>query len=209
MAGVIAFGSGLDLLDERVMAALLLAVAAVHAVLALRGYLQHDPIVLAHFSPKGGCTAAIVAELTAARSEILVMAYSFSCRDIASALAAAAARGVRVTVLLDRSNEAESYSELGDLGQHRIEVLIDACHAIAHNKVIVIDRRTVVTGSFNFTRQAEHENAENLLILRHQSALAARYRDNFQVHKEHCRAPAERVHTPTGQHEHARFGRHA
>jgi phosphatidylserine/phosphatidylglycerophosphate/cardiolipin synthase-like enzyme len=42
-------------------------------------------------------------------------------------------------------------------------VRVDTAHAIAHNKVIVIDGSTVVTGSFNFTRAAQEKNAENLL----------------------------------------------
>ena len=157
---------------------------------------------MAHFSPKGGCSAAIVAEIMAARREVLVMAYSFSCPDIARALIAAAGRRVQVTVLLDRSNEAESYSELGDLRQHKVNVLIDAQHAIAHNKIIIIDRRIVLTGSFNFTRQAEHENAENLLILKHHRELAERYRDNFHAHLAHCNPPgtAHAGHTETHTH---------
>lgn len=36
---------------------------------------------------------------------------------------------------------------------------------IAHNKVMVIDGRTVITGSFNFTKAAEESNAENLLVI--------------------------------------------
>ena len=192
-----------EVFDARVLGGVLLAVSVGFALYAIRGYFRREPVILSHFSPKGGCTAAVVAEIGAARYEVLVMAYSFSCPDIAKALIDASARGLRVLVLLDRSNEAETYSELGDLGQHGIEVLIDACHAIAHNKVIVIDSRTVVTGSFNFTRQAEHENAENLLILRNHDALAARYRDNFHAHKDHCRAPGERTPaTPHSRHTH-------
>ena len=173
---------------DQVMGALLLVVAVGYALHAIRGYFRANPMIAAHFSPKGGCTAAIVAEVSAARREVLVMAYSFSCPDIASALIAATARRVRVVVLLDRSNEIETYSELGDLRKHGVEVWIDACHAIAHNKVIVIDRRTVITGSFNFTRQAENANAENLLVLRDHYDLATRYRANFHTHKEHSHA---------------------
>ena len=139
----------------------------------LRRWWRGDPVITTHFSPKGGCTAVIVQELNGARSEILMQAYSFTCPDIASALIAAAGRGVRVRVVLDRSNEAESHTELGDLKAHGIDVKIDASHAIAHNKVVVIDGRTVLTGSFNFTRQAEHENAENLLVLRDHGRTAA------------------------------------
>ena len=179
---------GWDALDSRTVGVLLLAVAAAHAFLATRHFLRREPWVTAHFSPRGGCAAAVVAAIASARSEVLVQAYSFTCPEIAAALAAAAGRRVRVVVLLDRSNEAETYSELGDLQQHGVEVWIDAAHAIAHNKVIVIDGRTVVTGSFNFTRQAEHENAENLLILRDYRELAALYRANFHAHRDHCRA---------------------
>ena len=46
-----------------------------------------------------------------------------------------------------------------------IPIYIDAEHAIAHNKIMVIDKETVITGSFNFTKAAEESNAENLLIL--------------------------------------------
>lgn len=151
------------------------------------------PSAAAHFSPKGGCTGVIVAELARARREILVQAYSFTCPDIAKALVAAAGRGVTVRVLLDRSNEAETYSELGDLEGHGIDVLIDARHAIAHNKVMVIDGATLLTGSFNFTRQAEHENAENLVVLKGHPDLAARYRDNFHAHRSHSQPPSARV----------------
>ena len=179
---------GWDTFDSRTVGGLLLAAAAVHAVLATRHWLRREPALAVYFSPRGGCAAAVVAVVAAARSEVLVQAYSFSSPDIAAALAAAAKRRVRVVVLLDRSNEAESYSELGDLQSHGVEVWIDAAHAIAHNKVIVIDGRTVLTGSFNFTRQAEYENAENLLILRDHRDLAARYRANFHGHRDHCRA---------------------
>lgn len=177
---------------------------------ALRRWVRGRPAVASHFSPKGGCEGAVVAELTAARQEVLVQAYSFTSRPIADALIAAAARGVRVVVLLDRSNVAETHTELGDLTAHKVEVWIDAVHAIAHNKVMVIDRRTVITGSFNFTNQAEHENAENLLILRHHHDLAALYRANVLAHQGHCHKPAEEPKPAVALHAaHAPHGPHA
>jgi phosphatidylserine/phosphatidylglycerophosphate/cardiolipin synthase-like enzyme len=53
-----------------------------------------------------------------------------------------------------------------------------------HNKVIVIDGRIVITGSFNFTKAAEESNAENLLIIRG-ADLGAKYANNRQEHLEH------------------------
>ena len=164
---------------------------------SLRRRFVGEATIASHFSPKGGCTEAIIAELRLARREILVQAYSFSCKLIAQALIDAADRGVAVRILLDKSNEKESYSEIGDLKQYQIELLIDACHAIAHNKIMLIDGQTLLTGSFNFTRQAELENAENLLVLKGHRELFERYRQNFFVHHQHCQAPGEVTHGHT------------
>jgi phosphatidylserine/phosphatidylglycerophosphate/cardiolipin synthase-like enzyme len=147
------------------------------------------PSLEALFSPKGGCTEAVVREINAARHEVLVQAYSFSAKPIAEALVAAKTRGVQVTILLDRSNESEPYSDLALFLEQGLAPLIDAHHAIAHNKVMVIDRGTVITGSFNFTHQAEAENAENLLIVKGHPALAKAYHDRFVEHKSHCQPP--------------------
>ena len=49
---------------------------------------------------------------------------------------------------------------------------------------MIIDGETVITGSFNFTKAAEENNAENLLVI-HDKKLAARYTENWQKHAEH------------------------
>lgn len=167
------------------------------------------PSLASHFSPKGGCTEAIVREIRHAHKEILVLAYSFSCPAIAAALLAAQARGVRVKIVLDRANEKETYSELGVLEEQGLHVLVDSHHAIAHNKVMIIDRKTLITGSFNFTRQAELENAENLLIIKGCRQLIADYANNFQAHFDHSQAPGKNASlTPTTS-SHGRFHQHA
>jgi hypothetical protein len=55
-------------------------------------------------------------------------------------------KGVRIEVFLDKSQRREKYSEADFLAHAGIPTLIDAAHAIAHNKVTVIDGETVVTG---------------------------------------------------------------
>jgi len=122
--------------------------------------------------------------LGTAKSTVLVQAYSFTNSSIAKALVDAQKRGVRVEVILDKSQRTERYSEADFLAHSGIPVSIDAAHAIAHNKVMVIDSETVITGSFNFTKAAEEHNAENLLVL-HDKELAARYADNWRKHRAH------------------------
>jgi phosphatidylserine/phosphatidylglycerophosphate/cardiolipin synthase-like enzyme len=144
------------------------------------------PSIAVYHSPQGGCTGAILAELARARQEILVQAYSFTSKPIAEALVAAKTRGVHVEILLDRSNEQETCAAIGSLLEEGLAPRLDADHGRAHNKVIVIDRRTVITGSFDFTPQAEAENAENLLVIKGHPEVARSYRDRFMAHREHC-----------------------
>ena len=136
------------------------------------------------FSPNGGCTESIVKEINAAKSEILVQAYSFTSAPIAKALTDAFKRGVKVEAILDKSQRKEKYTAATFLANAGIPTYIDDKHAIAHNKIIIIDKETVITGSFNFTKAAEEKNAENLLIIKNKD-LAKMYLDNWYKHKEH------------------------
>ena len=142
-----------------------------------------------YFSPNGGCTAAVVRELDAAKQTIYVQAYSFTSAPIAKALVDAHNRGVKVQAILDKSQKTEKYSSADFVAHAGIPVQIDAAHAIAHNKVMVIDGETVITGSFNFTKAAQDKNAENLLVVRSKD-LAAKYLENWQLHAKHSEAYA-------------------
>lgn len=137
-----------------------------------------------YFSPNGGCTQAIVDGIDSAKSEILVQAYSFTSAPIAKALINASKRGVKVSAILDKSQKKAKYTSATFLLNAGIPTFIDDKHAIAHNKIMVIDRATVITGSFNFTKAAEEKNAENLLILKNKD-LTKLYIDNWQRHKDH------------------------
>jgi len=137
-----------------------------------------------YFSPKGGCTEAVIRELNNAKTSVLVQAYSFTAKPIAKALVEAHRRGVKVEVILDKSQRTASYSSADFVAHAGILTLIDAKHSIAHNKIIIVDGQTVITGSFNFSNAAEEHNAENLLILR-DSKVAKRYIENWELHEKH------------------------
>ena len=145
-----------------------------------------------YFSPNGGCTEAVVSALKGAKKSVFVQAYSFTSAPIARALVDAKKRGVDVQVILDKSQRAEKYSSATFLANEGIPTYIDSIHKIAHNKVMVIDGVTVITGSFNFTKSAEEGNAENLLVIAHAPELAARYTANWREHLGHS-GPYQRV----------------
>jgi phosphatidylserine/phosphatidylglycerophosphate/cardiolipin synthase-like enzyme len=144
----------------------------------------HNTPAQIYFSPKGGCTEAIINQIDNAKSEILVQAYSFTSAPIAKALINAHKRGVKIEAILDKSQRKEKYTSATFLANAGIPTYIDDKHAIAHDKVMIIDRETVITGSFNFTKAAEEKNAENLLIIRNKET-AKVYIENWYKHKEH------------------------
>jgi phosphatidylserine/phosphatidylglycerophosphate/cardiolipin synthase-like enzyme len=140
--------------------------------------------VQVYFSPNGGCTDAIVGELNKASKEILVQAYSFTSQPIAKALVDAHKRGVRTEIILEKSQRGEKYSAADFTAHMDVPTYIDSVHGIAHNKIMIIDQETVITGSFNFTKAAEERNAENILIIKSRE-LAKEYLDNWEKHKNH------------------------
>lgn len=147
------------------------------------------------FSPPGGGTAMIVQAIDQARERIWVQAYSFTSAPIAKALIHAARRGVQVVVVLDKSQRSARYSEADFFANQSVPTYIDDQHAIAHNKVMVIDKDTVITGSFNFTKAAEQNNAENVLVLRGNPQLNEIYAQNFLYHRAHSTPYAARYGT--------------
>lgn len=147
------------------------------------------PSVKVHFSPKGGCGQAVVDAINESRSQVLMMAYSFTFDPIVKALMDAHDRGIDVELIFDKSNEVDLRTDMPRCIEKGLKVLVDAEHAIAHNKLMIIDQKTVITGSFNFTRQAEDANAENLLVIRHDKAIVEKYLQYYENHKVHSRKP--------------------
>jgi phosphatidylserine/phosphatidylglycerophosphate/cardiolipin synthase-like enzyme len=141
--------------------------------------------IACYFSPRGGCTDAVVNEIRQTRQQILVQAYSFTSQPIAAALVEAHNRGVQVVIVLDKSQKSEQYSSADFVAHAGIPTLIDSAHQIAHNKIMLIDGQTIITGSFNFTSNAEQNNAENLLIIRGRPDLYQAYENNFRQHYGH------------------------
>ena len=158
---------------------LLLVVSPIYAQLSVKDV---------HFSPtkpKGECTDTIVNELKQAKSIVRVQAYSFTSKRIADALDKASKRDaldkgskVSVKAILDKRESSKRDNKAHFLDSVGIPVMLDGNgHAKSHSKVIIIDpdldSAVVITGSFNFTDDAE-DNVENLLVIR-SKAIAQKY----------------------------------
>ncbi len=135
------------------------------------------------FNPGGRCADAIIEEIHNAKTEILVQAYDFTLVPIADALVEAHKRGVKVEMIIDRGKSKVKDSQAPPLANQKIPVYTHSGHGKAHNKIMIFDRETVSTGSFNLSKQAG-KNAENLLIIK-SGELAKLYADNWNEQRQY------------------------
>jgi phosphatidylserine/phosphatidylglycerophosphate/cardiolipin synthase-like enzyme len=119
-----------------------------------------------YFSPDDGVAARLLDLLGGAQESVYFMAYSFTSDEIAQTLRELWGIGVDVKGVMDDSQVKSNQGAEFDLfNQAGVEVRRDGNPGLMHHKVIIIDRRIVVTGSYNFTASAEDRNDENLLII--------------------------------------------
>ncbi|MEY4729940.1 MAG: hypothetical protein RL020_1098 [Pseudomonadota bacterium] len=149
--------------------------------------------VEALFTPGDKIARRIVDLIDDAKQDIKVQAYGFTNTAIANALIAAKKRGVDVHIIEDDGEYLNinqfSKIKIDSMKVVGVKVYLDSDHAIAHNKIMLIDANTlqhaVITGSYNFTQAAEKNNAENVLLIRSNPAIAAEYLANWKKHQAH------------------------
>lgn len=141
-----------------------------------------------YFTPRERPAARIVELINGARRSVYFMAFSFTSDEIAGAMIARQQAGVPVRGVFERRNAGGVGSDFGMLRDGGVEVLEDGNCYTMHHKVIIIDERIVITGSYNFTARAERTNDENLLII-DDPKLAAEYLAEFERVFEQARNP--------------------
>ncbi|MGC0372248.1 MAG: hypothetical protein DGJ47_000957 [Rickettsiaceae bacterium] len=139
------------------------------------------------FTPPSGCGSLIAQEITKARKTIHVQAYGLTSTAIINQLKAAKDRGVKVIVLLDGGGLSNNDPVIKELRAAGIESHFDKLPGIAHNKVMIIDKQKVITGSFNFTAAADSRNAENVMLIE-DPKIAELYLQNWVSRRNHSRS---------------------
>ena len=141
-----------------------------------------------YFSPEDGVAKYVLQRLATAKKNIHFMTFSYTADTISDAMIAKVKAGLVVRGVFERQNAGGSGADFGRLKQGGVDVLEDGNCYILHHKVIVIDERTVITGSYNFTSSAEKDNDENLVIV-DDPALARAYLEEFQRVYAQAQAP--------------------
>lgn len=131
-----------------------------------------------YFSPQDGVAKHVLQRLQDAKRSIHFMAFSYTADAIADAMIAGKRAGLTVRGVFESNNAGGAGADFGRLKAGGVDVLEDGNCYVMHHKVIVIDERTVITGSYNFTSSAERDNDENLVIVDDPS-LARQYLEEF------------------------------
>jgi phosphatidylserine/phosphatidylglycerophosphate/cardiolipin synthase-like enzyme len=141
-----------------------------------------SPSISVYFSPRGGCTSAVISQIKMAKKSIDVAIYSFTSRKIAKALIAAHKRGVKIRIVADEGSAISRNSVLPLLESAGIPVRYKrgSGGGLMHNKYAIVDGEVVITGSFNWTVSAEKRNDENLLVIKGLPAIVKAYEKNFE-----------------------------
>lgn len=132
------------------------------------------------FSPSDRVRKKILEELDFVKERLDIMAFSLTSDEIAGKLKDLAKRGVEIRCLLDASTTGSAFSKDQYLKGLGVKVRISPnTSGKMHHKVMILDGETVLTGSYNFSNNAEKYNDENILILR-SPALAKKYEEEFR-----------------------------
>jgi phosphatidylserine/phosphatidylglycerophosphate/cardiolipin synthase-like enzyme len=131
------------------------------------------------FAAEDDVADQLVPLLESAQSSIRFMAFSFTHDEMGAAVLARAQAGVDVMGIFETRGSETEYSELPALYCAEVPVRQDGNKNTFHHKVFVIDDKTVVTGSFNFSANANDSNDENLVIITN-SDIAALYLQEFE-----------------------------
>jgi phosphatidylserine/phosphatidylglycerophosphate/cardiolipin synthase-like enzyme len=142
-----------------------------------------------YFAPEDGVAKYVLQRLAAAKRSIDFMTFSYTSSAIADTMVAQAQAGLPVRGVFERQNAGGTGSAFGRLRQGGVDVLQDGNCYILHHKAIIVDERTVITGSYNFTNSAENDNDENLVIV-DDPALARTYLEEFERLYAQAQAPA-------------------
>ena len=135
--------------------------------------------IFTYFSPDNDILSSLLREIGSAKKSIHFMAFSFTQDALGSAMQDRFESGIDVRGVFEKRQVDDRYSEYNAMKRAGLHVALDRNKGAMHHKVIVIDEETVITGSYNFSKNAEERNSENLLIIKGNPDIAQAYLAEF------------------------------
>lgn len=138
-----------------------------------------DSDINAYFSPEDNIERIIIKRIEKAKKSIHFMAFSFTSDGIGEAMIEKYKKGVAVTGIFERRGTRGGHSEYTKMKLEGLPVRLDHNRGAMHHKVIVIDGERVIMGSYNYSRNANRYNDENIMIIDNRE-IAGRYLAEFK-----------------------------
>ena len=132
--------------------------------------------VLNYFSPVDNVMSHLVELVNSAETSVRFMIFTYTHQDLADAMISRFQAGVDVAGVIE--NRGATQGALIPLACAKVPVKVDGNKYTMHHKVIVIDQSIVITGSFNFTKSADTQNDDNVLII-YDPSVAKQYLDEY------------------------------
>jgi phosphatidylserine/phosphatidylglycerophosphate/cardiolipin synthase-like enzyme len=142
------------------------------------------------FAPEDEAISRLVSLVKSAQSSVRFMAFSFTHNALGDAVLVQSRKGVDVKGIFGARGSETDFSELRIFHCAMIPVRQDSNPGTFHHKVLVIDEQIVVTGSLNFSENADESNDENVIIVTDPS-LAAEYLQEFERHWATASVPSQ------------------
>jgi len=111
------------------------------------------------------CRTEIVDLIGSVDDSIYFMIYSLTDDEIGNALIDAHKRGIEIKGVMEKQQRSK-YSEFDNLKDAGVNVKWDRNSALMHHKVLILDKKVVVTGSCNPTNNGFERNDENIVVIR-------------------------------------------
>ncbi len=137
-------------------------------------------VIRTAFSPDYNVARFIVNELRQAEQSIYFMAFSFTHDGIGKIMKTRFQDGLDVRGVFETRGADSRHAEYTSMQELGMSVIKDTNKWAMHHKVIVIDGQTVITGSFNFSKNASRTNDENVLIIQGNTDIARLYTEEWR-----------------------------
>jgi phosphatidylserine/phosphatidylglycerophosphate/cardiolipin synthase-like enzyme len=125
------------------------------------------------FSPGEACPRRIVELFDGARARVDVCVFTITDDRITGAILRAHERGVNVRLVSDNDKTDDLGSDVNRLAASGIPCVLDATSSHMHHKFAVFDSRTLLFGSYNWTRSAAQDNEEDLVVVRERGLVSS------------------------------------
>jgi cardiolipin hydrolase len=139
---------------------------------------SRGPASESHFTPGDDCPRRIVQLIKNTRREIDICVFTITDDRLSEAIIQAHQRGVAIRILTDNEKAFDLGSDVPRFIEAQVPLKVDQTPFHMHHKFAIIDRQLLLTGSYNWTRGAAHDNHENFLLTS-ERPLVERFQDVF------------------------------